>query len=511
MVLLKRPAAAPAAAAADQVVEAPKAKGKRAAEESDLASPKKQGKAEQVEEPVATPKKQGKAAKAAVPKEVDEEKLLAQQEKETVEARKKELKATPLATLKQLLEAAGLDSGKKEEMVDRLAKHEAAARKEARAQQERIRKVLVDKKTEIEGLSAPELKGRCAEEGIKGQLPKEARVEALIKVWQEDDGVDKALAKMSTDMRVLELGALEADALQQLCKKAAVDPHVKEIIVDRIVKREAAVGNFARPTLDTGLESKEAPEAGGGDMVQALMAAEAKKKRERELQRQQEEAAAQKKTDLLSKDVVQLKKLVAAKGGDSTGKKEKLVEELIRIGNQEEAKAKRKAELEAMEPAELKRFLKSKALEAGSTKKELVEAMLGYEARVQEAAVAYSSKVSALLEKKKEEWEAKTFKELKDLCEKQDLKSGPNKESASERLFEGLQASGEVDKILAVNAREARRLDLLTMDKDAVLKRCATLELNPLVKEVMVERLVQHEGEFGRVDGGRAAKRARKA
>merc|ERR1740121_2830514 len=250
-----------------------------------------------------------------------------------VEARKKELKATPVATLKELLEAAGLDSGKKEEMVDRLAKHEATARKEARAQQERIRKVLVDKKTEIEGLSAPELKGRCAEEGIKGQLPKEARVEALIKVWQEDDGVDKALAKMSTDMRVFELGALEADALQQLCKKASVDPYVKEIIVDRIVKREAAVGNFARPTLDTGLESKEAPEAGGGDMVQALM------------------AAAQKKTDLLSKDVVQLKKLVAAKGGDSTGKKEKLVEELIRIGNQEEAKAKRKAELEAMEPA----------------------------------------------------------------------------------------------------------------------------------------------------------------
>merc|ERR1712151_677888 len=99
---------------------------------------------------------------------------------------------------------------------------------------------------------------------------------------------------------------------------------------------------MGRPTLER--ESKEVPSAttGGGDMVQALIEAEARKKQERELKRKEEEAAAQKKADLQSKSADQLRKLLTAKGQTAAGKKDEMIEELLRVGIQEEAAAKRK-------------------------------------------------------------------------------------------------------------------------------------------------------------------------
>merc|ERR1719330_1859205 len=123
-------------------------------------------------------------------------------------------------------------------MVDQLANHEAAERAAERAKQATIRQVVVDKKGELEALPIPELKDRCAEEGIKGNLTKQARVEALVKLWLEDDGVEKALASLARAERVKELSAMDLKALESLCKKASIDPFVKEVVVDRIVKRE---------------------------------------------------------------------------------------------------------------------------------------------------------------------------------------------------------------------------------------------------------------------------------
>jgi len=165
----------------------------------------------------------------------------------------------------------------------------------------------VDLKEELEALTIPELRDRCTEEDVKGgHMTKQARIEALIKQWQEDDGVDKALAQMAHDARESELASMDAQALKELCEKAGIDPCVKEVMVDRIVKCENSAGRFGRPTLER--EKKETlVTATGGDMVDALLASEANRKRERELEKQEEEAAAKRRADLKNKSLEELK------------------------------------------------------------------------------------------------------------------------------------------------------------------------------------------------------------
>jgi len=442
--------------------------------------------------------------------EVGQTKDVAQVEQEMLAARRKELKSIPIDQLKRLLEAQGLDTGKKDEMTDRLAKHEAAGREEARAQQARLRHVLVNKKEELDGLSLPELKDRCAEEGIKGaQLSKPARIEALLKHWQAEDGVDKALAQMAHAAREQELTSLDAEALQRLCDTASVDPYVKEVMVDRIVKREHVAGRFGRPVLEWQSRETSASAAVGGDMVEALMASEANRKRERELKRQEEEAEEKKKAELTAMSLQDVKKQLAAAGQQASGKKEELVEILLQIGKQKEVAAKRKAELKAMEAAELKKYIQSKALHNSERKDEMIETILAYEAKVYESALTYSEKVEEILAERKAEWEGKSIAELKEMCASQGLaNSGANKEVFRERLLEALKAGGEMDKVVATRARSARAEQLQAQSKEEVLKVCESLSLRSLVKSVVVERLLAHEDEFGRIEEPKA-KRAR--
>jgi len=61
--------------------------------------------------------------------QVNEEEALARQEEETVAARQGV--EDDIDTLKQLLEVQGLELGKKEDMMQRLVAHEAAARAQA--------------------------------------------------------------------------------------------------------------------------------------------------------------------------------------------------------------------------------------------------------------------------------------------------------------------------------------------------------------------------------------------
>merc|ERR550532_2099241 len=143
---------------------------------------------------------------------------------------------------------------------------------------------------------------------------------------------------------------MDHKTLEKLCNKAAIDPYVKEVIVDRIVKREHAAGRFGRPTLEESKKEAAVPApAASGDMVELLLAQEANRKRELELKKQAEEAAAAKIAALTSASVDELKKQLVSKGREPSGKKEDLVVALIRAGEEEEAAAKRKAEVKAME------------------------------------------------------------------------------------------------------------------------------------------------------------------
>jgi len=85
------------------------------------------------------------------------------------------------------------------------------------------------------------------------------------------------------------------------------------------------------------------------------------------------------------------------------------------------------------------------------------------------------------------------------MCASKDLKPGVSKEACLQRLLEDLKASGEIDEVLATQTREKRRTELHPKDKEMLVKSCIALEINPLVKEVMVERILSHEDEFGRV------------
>merc|ERR1719323_1907556 len=87
----------------------------------------------------------------------NEEEALARREEETVAARKKELKAMPVGELRDLLTSKGLETGKKEDMVEALAADEAALRERERAHQASIREIVVKKKEELEALSVLEL------------------------------------------------------------------------------------------------------------------------------------------------------------------------------------------------------------------------------------------------------------------------------------------------------------------------------------------------------------------
>jgi len=449
----------------------------------------------------------GEEAKAEDPAEA-----LARQEEETKTTRRKELKGTLIDDLKRLVEAAGLELSKKEMMVDRLTQHEAAVRAEERAKQARIRQVVVDKKEELEALSIPELKDRCAEEGVKGNLTKQARIETLVKLWLEDDGAETAVAKLARDDRERELSGMNINALEKLCKKVAIDPFVKEVIADRIVRREHAAGRFGRPALEA--EKKEAAALappGSGDMVELLLAQEAARKRELELKRQAEEAAAPKIEKLKNSTLEELRKQLASKGRDASGKKDDLVIALIRAGEEDDAAAKRKGELKAMDAHELKKLLQSKALEVGSKKDEMIDTYLAYEAKVRTEALAYGAKVAAVLEEKKSGLESKSQAQLKDECATKDLATGGSKEALVERLLESLKTDGEVDKILVAQARAARREELQATATEALVKLCAALGIDPLVKEVMVERILSHEEEVGVAVEEPAAKKARKS
>merc|ERR1719277_30049 len=237
-------------------------------------------------------------------------------------------------------------------MVNALVAHEAEERAAQRAHQAKIREVVVKKKEELEALSAPELKDLCVAAGTKGMMAKTARVELLLKQWQDNDGVDKAIAQMARDARETELVAMDKVALQKLCNKRGVECFVKEVVVERVVKHEGAKGSFARPEA-AGEEEDGAEEAApaaakaagkkAGDMVEALLANEANRKREREQKKQEEEAAASKRKEFKAMSMEELKKLLTSKGQEPTGKKDELVGAAFALSVQEDAAAARKA------------------------------------------------------------------------------------------------------------------------------------------------------------------------
>merc|ERR1711953_1111096 len=240
-----------------------------------------------------------------------------------------------------------------------LLRHEAKARKETREYEATVRDVVMKKKEDLESKSASELNSLCTASGFKGLRSKEERVARLLTVWQENDGVDKALALRAEEERRDTLLATDGVSLLKLCSRIGVDPFVKEVMVDRVIRKESGAGQYLRPVLDKDEESSSGKKL---DMVDALLANEAKRKKTKAKEMGMEEKIANKRKELKAFSIDDLKSELEEKGIEPCGKKDEMIEALSTAFKREQEAALRKADLKGMVTDELKALVAKKAL-----------------------------------------------------------------------------------------------------------------------------------------------------
>lgn len=375
-------------------------------------------------------------------------------------------------------------------MIKGLLKYEGKARAAAREQEAKIRAVVVERKEHLEAQSLSHLGKLCEEAGIKGVKSKPERIERLLVKWQEEDGVDKALAQKAQEQRLEELMTMDSTHLHKMCDKAGLDPFIKEILVDRISKREYETGRYSRKRS----QNEETNQEKKLDMVEALLANESARKREKELKMKKEEEVAKKKKELRSTSTDDLKKALEKKGIEVPSKKEDMIAALWEASVEEDIVATRKSELKKMNIASLKSLVASNGLETGSTNS-MVEAILAFEAKSREEAQTFELKIKELVVEKKTKLDSKSLAHLKEQCSNKGLAVGGGKEEKIERLLEESQRDGEFDNAVSAWMRNTRKEALALMDKAELLKICENQGIDPYVKAVMAERISSYEGE----------------
>merc|ERR1719502_1959731 len=200
------------------------------------------------------------------------------------------------------------------------------------------------------------------------------------------------MAEMAQAERKAELAAMDVSKLHKLCNKAGVDPLVQEIMVDRISKQENFSGCYARPALAQ--EPESAKEQKDVDMIDALLANEAQRKKERLEREQKEEAALQKRKEFKSLSIDELKKRLAKRKIEVSGKKDEMVDALFFAAMQDEVINARRTELKSKSQQDLKDLMGRYGLEAGG-KEQMIKALLDQEAKIREDLKAFDSKVGA--------------------------------------------------------------------------------------------------------------------
>merc|ERR1712070_811902 len=143
---------------------------------------------------------------------------------------------------------------------------------------------------------------------------------------------------------------------------------------------------------------------------------------------------------------------------------------------------------------ELKDLLTRNGLETGG-KDQMITTLLAHEAKCREDLKAFEMKVDEVAEQKKDELDEKTNAALKEMCAKKGLALGGDKEERIERLVEEQKKDGDLDKVVSSTLRSKRKEELMSMDKPAVVKLCEAAGVDPLVKDIMVERIMMHESE----------------
>merc|ERR1712224_323688 len=218
----------------------------------------------------------------------------------------------------------------------------------------------------------------------------------------------------------------------------------------------------------------------------------------RRLKTRREEETANKIKELQAMNVHDLKNELTKKGVEPAGKKDEMVKALLDIRIQEEKVNAKKAEFKSMGVQTVKELCVNKGLKTGAMDG-MIKELLAHEAKVKEEIRTYDAKFAEILAEKKEELNGNTAGELKELCASKGLKLGVTKEERLERLLEDANKDGEIDQLVARAMRKVRRETLLAIDKKELVQMCEKIDADPLAKEVMIERILEHEKEFGPV------------
>merc|ERR1712217_28768 len=123
----------------------------------------------------------------------------------------------------------------------------------------------------------------------------------------------------------------------------------------------------------------------------------------------------------------------------------------------------------------------------------MIEVLLKQEAKEREAEQAAAAKRNKVVADKRKEFESLNMQALKELCETKGLKTGGTKPDKVDRLMADVTEKGEIDSILAAINRAERRDALSDMSKEDLVKVCNEAKIDPIVKEVMIERILVHE------------------
>merc|ERR1719440_2254519 len=98
----------------------------------------------------------------------------------------------------------------------------------------------------------------------------------------------------------------------------------------------------------------------------------------------------------------------------------------------------------------------------------MIQALFAQEAKARTELEAHHARAAEVEAKKKEELQAHSAAELKEMCAAKGLRLGIAKDDRIATLIETARADGEVDKLVASAVRDARREELLGMDKAAL-------------------------------------------
>jgi hypothetical protein len=179
-----------------------------------------------------------------------------------------------------------------------------------------------------------------------------------------------------------------------------------------------------------------------------------------------------------------------AKKAKTTAKQEKHQE---RVDAEEKRLAiERTKELNKSKLSTIKETARRKGLDQGK-KGKMIESIVASEAKVRENVRKHKANARDVLVLKREEFGKKTNKALKELLQAYALQTSGTKPERIERLLVTWQEQGEIEKVLAGMAFQARKAELNAMDKTTLFELCKKKGVDALSKEVLVDRLLVHE------------------